>query len=84
MNSWEITEAGSILQIKDPEGWYRAAIKQNGDVYLVSYDETPEHLRLSDEGYNDDTIYIADLDAMIERLHNLKIIARQHFGTFWR
>lgn len=85
MKFWEIKEARQhCLKLKDPEGWYTAAVKWDGCIHFNRYFNAPHkegETRLEHE--TDDYLHICDIDDLIERLQALKAEAKKHYGEKW-
>jgi hypothetical protein len=72
------------LQIVDPDGWYKAAIKWDGCIDLDTYANTPlTHRKPDEEDACDCYIHICDVDDFIGRLQSLKALALAHFDGLW-
>jgi len=70
-----------LLEIKDPEGWYRAAVRYDGCIDLYRYFNTPVGLDPENDREMTDDIHICDIDDFIARLQALKQEAHKHFGN---
>ena len=85
MKHWEILNDKKnkyLIELKDPEGWRSAAVKWDGCIHYYRYFNNP----LDDENRDDedtDYIHICDIDDEIERLTQLRDIAKEHFGNDW-
>ena len=72
------------LEIRDPKGWFSATVKDVRCVDLHRYHNVPCTER-TDEDHPQiiDYIHICDIDDLIERLQELKIRAKMHYGDDW-
>jgi hypothetical protein len=72
----------SWLELRDPDGFYKAGVKWDGCVHFDRYYNAPlddETRRPEDRDY----IHICDVEREIERLQALLVEARKHFGEHW-
>jgi hypothetical protein len=82
---WEVDQSKTneyVLELHDPEDWYKANVRWDGCVNLYqAYNKPlPEQINnLDDISY----IHICDLDTLIKRLQDIKQKAIEHFGPHW-
>jgi hypothetical protein len=79
---WEIDTAestGTRLKVKDPIGWYDAAIKVDGCIDYTRYFNTPRGVDTENDEEGD-SIHFCDIDAEIARLQALKRVAANYFA----
>lgn len=85
-NLWKVvpekTEAGWWLEVEDPDGWRRAAVRRDGCIHYNRYFDRPLHMRDEDDD-DPDYLHICDIDDEIARLRELKAEAIKHFGPDW-
>lgn len=76
--------ADIFLELRDPEGWWKATVRDSGCVHLHRYHNVPCTVR-DDEEHPQliDYLHICDVDDLIERLTELKELAQSKFGKDW-
>jgi uridine kinase len=68
------------LVLTDPDGWWRATIRPDGCMELDHYFNEPLNTELPENEEADyDRMHICDVDDMIERLRELKVLMNTHF-----
>ena len=87
---WEIDKEKTDdhwLELKDPNGFYRAVAKWDGCIHFNQYGNIPLTIdpERKDKACSDDYIHICYLDSHIERLLELKRLAQEHFNDngYW-
>jgi hypothetical protein len=74
--NWKVKVAEDHwLEVVDEEGWYAAYMKWDGCMGYTRYFNEP----LSNKADDCDSIHICDLDDEIERLIQLRDMAKAHF-----
>ena len=82
---WKVNQEkteDSWLEVEDPEGWYKAVVKWDGCVHLNRFFNLP----FTQGGNDSDYLHVCDLNDFIDRLTELRDLARQHFektGDEW-
>ena len=76
------------LELKDPEGWYKASVKWDGCIHFIQYGNVslPEDPERKSEDCCDDYLHICNLDGLIERLCALREHSKEFFisrGRKW-
>jgi hypothetical protein len=85
---WEINKEKTEdhwLELNDPDGWYKAVAKWDGCIHFNSYSNISLHEDPERKSHQccDNYIHICDVDVFIERLQQLKLQAKKHFGDDW-
>lgn len=83
---WKIDkEEGHWMEVSDPEGWWQASVKWDGCIHLNRYYNNPKgEDDVSNKSDEDDYIHICDLDDYIDRLVELREIARKRWPDNYR
>ena len=89
MSRWKIIQDKSQdywLEAEDPEGWYKASVKWDGCIHFNRYHNIPYS---SDNVREDpialtDYLHICDLDEHIERLVELRELAKKYYEEHGR
>lgn len=79
---WEVDESKTKdhwLQVRDPDGWWRATCKWDGCVELHRFFNDPDTADPHDED-DVDNLHICDLPAFIKRMQALLEMAQEFFG----
>ena len=72
------------LELRDPDGWWRASVKWDGCIELTRYHNVPEQelATATVTGYQQH-LHLCSLDETIRRLQALRAAAIEHFGHEW-
>jgi hypothetical protein len=80
---WEVTkihrgedDTTLAIELQDPDGWFDANIRWDGLLELHLYHNVPKGETNPDGDQQIDTLHLADLDAFIDRLRELRQVAQ--------
>ena len=83
MNYWNLTNQDEhVLEIQDPENWYKALVKWDGCIdFHRAYNLPFINESKDDPGQLVDCLHICDINDLIQRLQALKELAKIHFQS---
>ena len=77
----EVSRSTGILELENPDGWYKATVRFDGCIHFYRYYNTPFTVPNRPKNDGMDYLHICDLDDEINRLKELQRIAK-NWGSY--